>query len=227
MIHLMKLELKKVRLTRYVLYSIIGIVFGMFFLFVGLHDDTLKKLGYEGAFRELNLIFLFYYVILFAVLNVAYIINEYTNKTILVLFAYPIDRRKLILAKLLLITALIAVSMIVGYLCCGIYIVALDKYANLISGTFQLSVLKYWIPTAIKAIIVYSSLGIWTFVVGMMKKSISVTLVSSIVFIYIRQFILSGINANEENLLCTIVVLGLTAAAVYFTLKYKVTKIDG
>lgn len=65
---------------------------------------------------------------MFAVLAVIYIVNEYTHKTILVMFSYPLDRRKLILAKLLLITALVMCSMILGYICCSVFIVIVDRY---------------------------------------------------------------------------------------------------
>ena len=40
MIHLMKLELKKVGLKRYFLFSILGIFLCMFFVFTGLNDKS-------------------------------------------------------------------------------------------------------------------------------------------------------------------------------------------
>ncbi|MDB6275725.1 ABC transporter permease [Clostridioides difficile] len=116
MIHLMKLELKKVGLKRYFLFSMLGIFLCMFFVFTGLNDKSTSIYDYDVTFRTISLFFCFYYIILFAVLNVAYIINEYTNKTILILFSYPLDRKKLILSKLLLITTLMISSMIVGYI---------------------------------------------------------------------------------------------------------------
>lgn len=226
MTHLMKLELKKVSLKKYVLLSIIGFLISMFFMFVGLTDSSTSIYDYEVTFRMIGLIFCFYYIILFAVLVAAYIVNEYTNKTILVMFSYPIDRRKLILAKLLLITTLVMFSMIIGYICCSIFIVLVDKYFNLVNGDFDISILSYWIPTAIKTIIMFCSLGIWTFVVGMMKKSISMTIVSAIIFCYIRHFILAGTNTTEESWLLVIGLAIITIAGVYYTLTHKVKQID-
>ncbi len=99
MINLMKLELKKVGLKRYFLFSILGIFLCMFFVFTGLNDKSTSIYDYDVTFSTISLVFCFYYIILFAVLNVAYIINEYTNKTILILFSYPLDRKKLIFIK--------------------------------------------------------------------------------------------------------------------------------
>ena len=115
MTHLMRLELKKVGLKKYVIFSMIGIFISMYFLFVGLNDSSTIKSNYETAFSTVGMIFCVYYITLFSVLVATYIINEYNHKTILVMFSYPIDRRKLMIAKLLLITLLVMFSMIVGY----------------------------------------------------------------------------------------------------------------
>ncbi|HEL3571135.1 TPA: ABC transporter permease [Clostridioides difficile] len=184
MIHLMKLELKKVGLKRYFLFSMLGIFLCMFFVFTGLNDKSTSIYDYDVTFRTISLFFCFYYIILFAVLNVAYIINEYTNKTILILFSYPLDRKKLILSKLLLITTLMISSMIVGYICC------------------------------------------FTFVVGMIRKSIPVTLVSSIIFINLRQFILAGTNTTQDSLISVFIIVGITVIGIYYILNHKVTEID-
>lgn len=226
MIHLMKLELKKVGLTKYVLFSILGILMSMYFLLVGLNDSSTIKSSYETAFTTVGMIFCFYYIILFSVLVASYIVNEYNHKTILVMFSYPIDRRKLIIAKLLLITLLVMVSMIIGYICCGLFIIAVDKYWGMIEGEFKISVLSYWISTAIKAIITFCALGIGTFVIGMIKKSVSMTIVSAILFCYIRQFYIAGMDLYEENWVFVIGVVILMVIGVYYTLTYNIEKID-
>ncbi len=226
MIHLMKLELKKVGLKKYVLFSIAGIFISMFFLFVGLNDSSTIKSSYETAFSTVGLIFCFYYIILFSVLVAAYIINEYNHKTILVMFSYPIDRRKLMIAKLLLITLLVMLSMIVGYICCGTFIVMADRCCELIEGEFKISVLFHWIPTALKAIITFCTFGIGTFVIGMIKKSVPMTIISAMVFCYLRQFYIAGMDLYEENWLFVIGVVVITMIGVCYTLAYKIGQTD-
>lgn len=226
MIHLMKLELKKVGLKKYVLFSIVGIIISIFFLFVGLHDSSTIKSSYETVFSTVGLIFCFYYIILFSVLVAAYIVDEYNHKTILVMFSYPIDRRKLMIAKLLLITLLVMFSMMIGYICCGAFIVIADKCWDLIAGEFEISVLFYWIPTALKAIITFCALGIGTFVIGMIKKSVPMTIISAIVFCYIRQFYIAGMDLYEENWLFVIGVVVITMIGVCYTLTCKIGQTD-
>lgn len=226
MIHLMKLELKKVGLKKYVLFSIVGIFISMFFLFVGLNDSSTIKSSYEKAFTTVGLIFCFYYIILFSVLVSSYIINEYNHKTILVMFSYPIDRRKLMCAKLFLIMLLVMVSMLIGYICCGVLIILLDKYMGVIKGEFESSVLSYWISTALKAAITFCALGVGTFVVGMMKKSVSMTIISAIILCYIRQFYLAGTNTYEESWGFVIGVVAATVIGVYYVFTHKIEQID-
>ena len=226
MTHLMKLELKKVGLKKYILFSIIGIFISMFFLFTGLNDSSTIKSSYETAFSTVGLIFCFYYVILFSVLVAAYIINEYNHKTILVMFSYPINRRKLIIAKLLLITLLVLFSMIVGYICCGAFIVIADRCWGLIEGEFKISFLFCWIPTALKAIITFCTLGIGTFVIGMIKKSVPMTIISAMVFCYIRQFYIAGMDLYEENWPFVIGVAVITSIGVCYALTYKIGQAD-
>lgn len=226
MIHLMKLELKKVGLKRYVLFSIVGILISMFFLFVGLNDSSTIKSSYETAFTTVGLIFCMYYITLFSVLAASYIVNEYTHKTILVMFSYPIDRKKLITAKLLLITLLVMSSMVIGYICCGTFIIMADRYWDLIQGEFEMSVLSCWIPAALKAIITFCALGIGTFVAGMIKKSVSMTIISAVLFCYIRQFYIAGMDLHEENWPFVIGVVVITVIGVCYTLAYKIEEID-
>ena len=57
MTHLMKLELKKVGLKKYVIFSMIGIFISMYFLFVGLNDSSTIKSNYGTAFSTVGIIF--------------------------------------------------------------------------------------------------------------------------------------------------------------------------
>ena len=64
MTHLMRLELKKVGLKKYVIFSMIGIFISMYFLFVGLNDSSTIKSNYETAFSTVGMIFCVYYMYL-------------------------------------------------------------------------------------------------------------------------------------------------------------------
>ena len=142
------------------------------------------------------------------------------------MFSYPINRKILMLSKLLLIALLIISSMIVGYFCCGVFIVILDKNFGIIQGEFNISILYSWITTAIKAIITFCSLGMCTFIVGMIKKSVPMTIVSAVVFCNFRQFYIAGMDLHQENWPFVIGVVIVTILGVYYILNYKINQVE-
>lgn len=226
MVHLIRLELKKVHFKKYTLFSVLAILLSMFFVFVALNDTSDSTYTFENTFRAVEMIFAFVFIIFFAVLNVSLIISEYNSKTILLMFTYPVDRKKIIIAKLLMITLFIVVSMIVGYALCCSFIMGIDRYSNLVVGEFSPSVFKNWVTAGASTIIVFCCLGLWTFVAGMLKKSATVTIVSSIIFIFFRQMVITASENNQENIWFVLFVIAVTIVALWYTFTKKITQLD-
>ncbi len=226
MMHLMKLELKKIHLLQYIFISFIAIIFSMFFICVALNDVSNHADTFENTFRVVQMIFAFIYVIFFSVLVSAMVISEYNNKTILLMFTYPVDRKKMMLSKLMVITIFMAVSMLIGYVCCSLFIIWTDYQFDWIYGDFSVGVLKNWISAALSSIIVFCCLGLWTFVAGMAKKSVAVTIVSSIIFICLRQIVITAGERNQENVWMVLGAVIISLAALQYTFTKKIMQID-
>lgn len=224
--HLMKLELKKIHFKNYILLSALMIALSMFFVFVSLNDTSEHVRTFENTFRTVEMIFAFAFIILFSVLNSALVISEYNNRTILLMFTYPVDKKKVIAAKILIITLFISVSMIVGYILCSFFIVGIDRRFDLLEGEFSASVLKGWTLRAIVTIIVFCCLGFWTLAAGMIRKSVVVTVVSSIVFIFLRQIVIASSKSQQENIWVVLITAGITAAAMWYMFAKKITELD-
>lgn len=226
MTHLMKLELKKIHFLRYIFISIAAIILSMFFVFVALNDTSDNTYTFETSFRAVQLIFAFVYVIFFAVLVSSMIISEYNNKTILLMFTYPIDRKKLIISKLFIITLFMVTSILLGYLCCSLFIIGVDCKFNLVADNFTVNVLRNWIYAALSSTLVFCCLGFWSFVVGMVKKSITATIVSSIIFIYLRQIVIAASENYQENIWVILTTLVISLIALRYTFTKKIMQID-
>ncbi|MCM1182262.1 MAG: ABC transporter permease [Roseburia sp.] len=222
MIRLMKLELKKVRFWRYILISAAAILFGIFFTFVALNDSAAGKDTFDSAFRAVQMIFVFVYVIFYAVLVSALIISEYNNKTILLMFTYPMNRKKIIVSKLLLITLFMAASMLAGYVCCCLFIVGVDRRLDLIAGEFSAAVLRSWVSAAFFSVIVFCCLGIWSFAAGMIGKSVSVTIVSAMIFIFLRQVVVASGENYQEGIGVVLAAIAISALVLWYTFRYKI-----
>ncbi|MCM1026442.1 MAG: ABC transporter permease [Roseburia sp.] len=226
MVRLMKLELKKIHFLRYLLMSAAALLLAMFFVFVALNDSGSQKDTFDSAFRAVQMIFVFVYVIFFAVLVSALVISEYNNKTILLMFTYPLDRKKLMASKLLLITLFMASSILAGYVCCALFLVGVDRRLDLIAGEFSAEVLQSWISAALSSTVVFCCLGLWSFAAGMLRKSVTVTIVSSMVFIFLRQVVVSASVNYRESIRVVLAAVVITLLALWYTFRRKLTQID-
>lgn len=226
MAHFMKLELKKIHFKNYIFISVLSILMTMFFTYVSLNDTSFQAHTFEDTFRTVTMVFAFIFIIFFSVLNVSIVINEYTNKTIFLMFSYPVEKKKILAAKLLVITGFIALSLLVGYVFCFLFILGIDQQLDLIAGDFSPSFLADFVKSAVYAAIVFCCLGLWTFALGMIKKSATVTIVSSVVFIFLRQIVITSLETPQETFPLVLVTVGLTAVFLWFTFERNIGQLD-
>ncbi len=230
MTKLIKLELKKIKISRYIIISILLIIFSMIFVTASIVDsylDPAQDLDTIGdIFLMLNLILSIVFLIYSSVIVSNLIINEYNNKTMMILFTYPINRKKLIISKLILMLFILIISMIIAYIIDTFYLMILDSKFNLIDGSFNIEILKEWGVGFSINILVSAMLSLWPFIIGMRKKSVVVTIISSIIIIYIRQLIISKTIGYRENFLQITLLFIITSIICYFTMKNNINKIE-
>lgn len=230
MAHLLKLELKKFRLSRKILFAVIAVIFCILFITVSLVDSMTDpeqtKDTFENIFLVIGVLVSFIFLVYSSVLTSSLVINEYNQNTITILFAYPLNKKLLIAAKMIIIMVYTAAVMLLGYVCCCGYIIGMDFAFDMLEGSFQINYLAEWLPMAIIGIIVCSILSWWPFVVGMIKKSIPATIVTSLIAVFLRQVIIAKNPTAQENVLQIVLVLMVTLSAVTITFKKKVTKLD-
>ncbi len=224
--HLIRLERKKVPFGYYIMLSALAILLGMFFLLVSLTDSSDAVRDFDNAFRSAEMIFAFIFIVFFAVLNGALIISEYNNRTILLMFTYPVPKRKMIAAKLVLITLFVAASLAAGYTCCGLFLIGIDWKFDLLADTFSGAVLCYFVVRSVTTIVVFCCLGLWTFAAGMCRKSVTMTIVSSLLFIFLRQLVISSCKEPRESPGVVLITVAITAAALWYTFRNKITQLD-
>ena len=230
MAHLMKLELKKFGLARNILFVFTAVAFCILFITVSLVDSMTDpeqtKDTFESTFLVIGLLVSIIFIVYSSVLTSSLVISEYNQKTITILFSYPLDKKLLIAAKMVIIMTFTAVSMLIGYICCCGYIIGMDRAFDMLEGSFCPACLSEWVPMAVTSIIVGSILSWWPFVIGMVKKSIPATIVASLVMLFLRQLIITKNPTNKESALQIVLELVLTFAVVAVVFQKKVTKLD-
>jgi ABC-type transport system involved in multi-copper enzyme maturation permease subunit len=112
-----------------------------------------------------------------AVFISTFIIEEYRNKTMTLLFTYPVNRAKLIFAKVIFICCL----MLVFHVCSSVFqhicIFLLSGQFDFVTYSFDSLLVQ--IITTISTILI----GLLPLCVGMVKKSTIATIVSSIIIV--------------------------------------------
>lgn len=222
MLNLIKLELKKFKIKGNILGAFIcnvGIL-GIFCLifFVERAEGSITFNNYEALFGILGTITNTTFIIFAGVLISKFIIDEYKNKTIYLLFNYPISRKKLILAKLIIISvftfSFIVISNILVF--SSFYLIQIVTHTTLEALTFKL-IFSGFRGVVISAL-ANSMICLIPLYFGLRKKSIPVTIVSS--------FLVSAfLNSNNGGFtLSSIIVIPIAfmvigIIVVYITIK--------
>lgn len=230
MMQLMILEFKKYKLQ----YHIIGVIIAILVIVAcitislvdSMTDPTQTKDTYESTFMAINLLITTIFLVYASVLTSKIVISEYNNKTIMILFSYPVSRTKLMITKLLMVSIFTIIAMTISYLCCTFYLIGIDYLFDMVEGIFNTSYLNIFIPEAVTSIVMSGVLSLIPFVVGMQKKSIPVTIVSSLLVIFLRQVIITKNMEYRETLPQLIIVVILTLIAVKYTFYKKVNELD-
>lgn len=203
MAHLLKLELKKFGVMRNIIFTFAAILFSIFFLTVSLVDSMTDpqqtKDSFDSTFLVTGLLIMMIFLVYASVLTAHTVIAEYNQKTITIMFSYPVNRRQLIAAKLILIMVYTALSMAAAYLCCCGYIIAADKAFDMLDGTYQPVFLQTWIPSAAISIIICTVLSLWPFIIGMVRKSVPAAIITSLLTIFLRQLMISKIQPTRNR----------------------------
>ena len=97
MMKLIRLEWKKNNITKYVRSAfIMSMIFLLLLLSVASELEKEKYMVYAGAELFANMSF----IIFTSVMLASFIVSSYKNKTIHVMFSYPISRKKILLSQM-------------------------------------------------------------------------------------------------------------------------------
>lgn len=214
MLKLIQLELRKHRFARNFRTAGIAVLVLILFLFLIGYTD----LGAEDyAFADYSVSFMLIdtfaravFIIFGGALIAKLIISEYRNKTMNVMFTYPIKRHKIIAAKLIIVFVFTFMMILLTDVLMGALLVAVNHFYDFIPDTLTMRdawvlLLKYVVSSLSAA-----GMALIPLFFGMRKHSVTATLVSSILLVMV---VCSGFNGPSFSI-NTIVVIPLTLGAI-------------
>lgn len=230
MIKLIKLELQRMNLRPYLISSFIfGIIllsFTYFVAYVAQLEHEVQFQNYENIFRFTSAISIILFSTLSATMYSHLIIEEYSSKRLTLLFSYPISRKKIFIAKILIVFLFVFVSMLLCTITPITIFVMTESIVPIVSDTMNSSLLVTVFKTASVSLIAVDALSLLAMRIGFIKKSISVTLISAFVLSGFYSNIAISFTENNSIYLLIIVISILIILFVLATLSNKINHME-
>ncbi|MGG4265504.1 ABC transporter permease [Peribacillus simplex] len=232
MLKLMKLEWRKNHLSSYfkgVVICIVAIFAAVALMAWGSKvEDDLMFTDYIEFMSLANIFIRIVFIIFSSVILSRLVIDEYRNKTIQLLFSYPLKRKKLMQAKLSIVFAFCFFSIITSTFIISILVYFSNPILGLFETPVSLSVMIATVPTIFISAFMIAGVSLIPLYFGMRKKSTATTITSAVLI----SFLINGNVSNGESQVnlfqfigvpITLCLLGLLIGYLSY---HKVDKID-
>lgn len=211
MLNLIRLELRKNKFKGSLLGIAIANVSIMLLLtLIIITDEITEEIfnGYPDMLLIVDTMVRATFTVYASVLLAKFIIDEYKNKTITVMFTYPIQRKKLIAAKVMIVAVWMFAAILLSNVIITAYMLGLNQYLSFITEPLSVTQLSEHGVRLLFHAVAAAGISLVPLYFGMLKKSIPATIVSSIL-------VVSVMYSNNNNFsLSSIIAIPLTLAAI-------------
>lgn len=230
MITLIKLELQRINLRPYyissTIFGILLLVFTYFVAYVAQVEQEIQFMSYENIFRFTGAISILLFGVLSAAMYAKLIIEEYSGQRLALLFSYPVGRKKIFSAKVLIVFFFVALSMLLCTLLPLCIFCVTESFFPIVADSMTSELLINVLSNTVVSFLAVSAIGLLAMRIGFLKKSVSVTLISA--------FILSGLYGNIAissggNAALSLLIIGISTLAilvVFVTLSFKINQME-
>lgn len=180
MMRIMKLEWKKNRLAGYIKNTMISTI--LIFAITALMAVVSRQQGenmfqdFTGFMSFVTIIIRVVFVIFAAILLSRLVVDEYKNKTIQVLFTYPVKRKTVLLSKLFLIVGFCFFSIVFATLVVSGLTLLLNPVLELFPSTMTSHEIVASLPGVVINALMTACLSLIPLYFGMKKQSSSTTI---------------------------------------------------
>ena len=185
---LIRLELKKNKLNTYIMGGIIITIIMLGFLFLFAYAPLIEPSdkdmeifsGYNNLIPLFGVFSMAVFCVMSSVMYSKFVIEDYSGKRPILLFSYPVSRKKIILSKLSVVSGVTIISMIVSNLLVFMTFGITENFIHLVGKDFTLSIMLKVVENTLIMSLIAASIGIVAVGIGFIKKSIPTTIVSAV-----------------------------------------------
>ncbi|WP_054948742.1 ABC-2 family transporter permease [Numidum massiliense] len=185
MIKIMQLEIKKAQLGWYVKGAVIA---NVIILAITALIIFIAQLEVEFFFSDTEEIFIIpgilvrgTFIVFAAVLHVKLVVEEFKNRTIHVMFMYPISRKRLIAAKVLCVVGLTFFTIVLSNVIIMSIVIVANASFQFIAAPITVDMLMGQLVTIVIYAIGATGTSLIPLYFGLRKQSVPVTITSSLV----------------------------------------------
>lgn len=184
MLKLMRLEIRKNKLgssLKAVIIANLGIIgFLTLIYFAERSEGAAAFATYESAFTIIDVFVRATFMIFASVWIAKLIIDEYKNRTISLMFMYPINRKKILGSKLAVVFLYTFLSVLLSNVFIIIVLYVLDQVFDIVPEPLMLSAAIRNMGEVFISALSTAGMGLIPLFFGMWKKSVPATIVSAI-----------------------------------------------
>ncbi|MFJ5714292.1 ABC transporter permease [Neobacillus sp. NPDC093127] len=225
---LISLEMKKFKLYGYWKgIAIANLAIMGFFILVYYGDKSEGKvpfLSYETAFADIGSFTRATFTIFAATLIARIIIDEYKSNSITLMFMYPIKRKQIMAAKLIIVAGFTFLTICASNLLIGSVFYLADSYFHFVPHALTAEVLWKGLTDMILGAIASAGMALIPLYFGMLKKSVPATIVSAIILVSITGSTNNGVTAFSY-IAIPLVLAAIGCLIAYFSIR-NIEKVD-
>lgn len=234
MLQLIKLELRRNNLRTYMTASaaIAVVMLGFIYLFAYAprlepnDQDMALFAGYGNLIPLFGVLNMAVFCVLSAVMHARFIVEDYSGKRAILLFTYPVSRRNILLAKLMVVAMFTLLSILVsGFLIYSIFGLT-EQFMPLVEESFTVSTMLAAMENTLVMSFMAASMGIIAAGVGFIKKSVPTTIITAVI---LASFLCNIVaNATSNVLVMGILALAMTGIGALFSMNliYRVNRME-
>lgn len=226
MLKLIRLEWKKNKIGTYIRNAIIlAMLLGLFVFalaFWGIANDPDGTLdaapGKNTISSPIELFTSMTFLVFTSVMSASFIVSAYKNKTMNIMFSYPIKRQKILASQMLAVWsfnfAALVLTKLAIYLC--VFIGARFMQSSFLID-FDMGSLSFYIQLILKSSVIVSMSFIALFV-GMAMKSSKATIVASFLLIFLTQANVGDFTLADNAIfpvILTLLSLGFAVSSIH------------
>lgn len=227
---LISLELKKNKISTYIIAGIIIAITMLGFLFLFAYAPLIEPndkdmqifSGYNNLIPLFGVFNMAVFCVMSAVMYSRFVIEDYSGKRPILLFSYPVSRKRIILSKLSIVCGFTIISMLISNFTVFLTFGITENFIHLVGKAFTLSIILQVLESTLIMSLIAASIGIAAAGIGFIKKSVPATIVSAVLIASLMCNIVVNASLNRVTMYILTAVMILVGAVFSMFLIKKI-----